>query len=69
MQHRAIILRRLTANLRVQNWTAVAIELMIVIVGVFLGIQAANWNLARLERREAELLLTQLRPELISLAD
>lgn len=64
-----MILRRLTANLRAQNWTAIAIELVIVIVGVFLGIQAANWNQARLERREAELLLTQLRPELTGLAD
>ena len=47
-----MILRRLTANLRAQNWTSVAIELAIVIVGVFIGVQAANWNQARQERQE-----------------
>ena len=31
------------------DWFAVAIELAIVILGVFLGIQASNWNTARLD--------------------
>lgn len=55
-----MILRRLSENLRVQNWTNVAIELAIVIVGVFIGIQAANWNQERLERRETGQLLEQV---------
>ena len=59
-----MILRRLVANLRGQNWTSVAIELGIVILGVFIGIQAANWNLARQERHETQQLLSQLEPEL-----
>ena len=59
-----MILRRLGENLRVQNWTNVAIELAIVIVGVFIGIQAANWNQQRLERRETEQLLEQVDVEL-----
>lgn len=59
-----MILRRLTANLRAQNWTSVAIELAIVFVGVFIGIQAANWNQQRQERNETEVLLSQLRVEL-----
>lgn len=59
-----MILRRLTANLRAQNWTAVAIELAIVIVGVFIGIQAANWNQARQDRQETSRLLSQLQAEL-----
>jgi len=32
-----------------QNWFAVSVELIVVVVGVFVGIQAANWNEARLE--------------------
>lgn len=59
-----MIFRRLSANLRAQNWTAVAIELAIVIVGVFIGVQAANWNQARQERQKTNLLLSQLEAEL-----
>lgn len=39
-----MILRRLTANFRRQDWSAVAIELVVVILGVFIGLQASNWN-------------------------
>ncbi len=42
-----MILRRFTANLRRQDWTAVAVELVVVVIGVFLGVQASNWNQAR----------------------
>ena len=59
----------MAANLRAQNWTAVAIELAIVIVGVFIGIQAANWNQARQQRSETRLLLSQLEVELGAFTD
>lgn len=64
-----MILRRLSANLRGQNWTGVAIELAIVMVGVFIGIQAANWNQARQERNETKALLSQLQLELGAFSD
>ena len=59
-----MILRRLTANLRAQNWTAIAIELVIVIIGVFIGTQVANWNQARLEKQATQRMLVELVPEL-----
>lgn len=59
-----MILNRMAANLRVQNWTGVAIELAIVIVGVFIGMEVSNWNQARIERRETARMLEQLAPEL-----
>lgn len=62
-----MILRRLTHNLRTQNWTAISIELLIVVLGVFIGIQAANWNQQRLEGRETEQLLEQVDVELTAL--
>jgi hypothetical protein len=34
-----------------QNWFAVAVDLIIVIVGVFIGIQVANWNDAQGDQR------------------
>lgn len=59
-----MILRRLTANLRAQNWTAIAVEFVLLVLGVFLGILAANWNLERVEKQATGQLLSQLDTEL-----
>ncbi|HET7716620.1 MAG TPA: hypothetical protein VFK86_13435 [Bauldia sp.] len=61
-----MILRRLTENLRAQNWTAIGIEFLIVVIGVFIGTQVSNWNQVRLEKRETERMLVNLVPELQS---
>lgn len=45
-----MILRRIGERLRRQDWVAVGIELALVVAGVFLGIQVANWNDDRKER-------------------
>ena len=39
-----MLLRRITRDVANQNWTAVGIDFLIVVVGVFIGIQVANWN-------------------------
>jgi Family of unknown function (DUF6090) len=50
-----MLLRRLAHNLKEQNWTAIWIEFVLLVVGVFLGIQVANWNATQQDhRREAE---------------
>lgn len=59
-----MILRRLSANLRAQNWTAIGIEFVLLVLGVYLGILAANWNLERVARQETGKLLSQLETEL-----
>ena len=41
------MLRHVIVHLRRQDWTAVFIELAVVVVGVFIGAQAANWKAAR----------------------
>jgi hypothetical protein len=46
-----MILRRMTANFRKQDWTAVAVELVVVVLGVFIGLQASNWNAAQADAR------------------
>ncbi len=46
-----MILRSVTRHVREQNWFAVCIDFMIVVVGVFIGIQVANWNEAEADRR------------------
>ena len=40
-------MRRLFGALRRQDWTAVVIELFVVVLGVFIGVQASNWNAER----------------------
>jgi hypothetical protein len=45
-------LRRVRQHVREHNWVAAAVDLSIVVIGVFLGIEAANWNDDRKERRE-----------------
>lgn len=42
--------RRLAQHLREQNWTAICIEFVLLVLGVYLGLQAANWNEARAEQ-------------------
>ena len=49
------MLRRMTHALRQQNWTTIVIEFVLLVCGVFLGIQAANWNAMQQEHAlEAE---------------
>lgn len=62
-----MILRRLSENLRVQNWTAIGIEFLIVVAGVFVGTQVSNWNDARNNRTETGRVLRDLKPELRNL--
>jgi hypothetical protein len=49
-----MLLRRVIEHVREQNWTAIGIDFAIVVVGVFVGIQVANWNAAAADRRLAE---------------
>jgi hypothetical protein len=39
-----MLLRRITKHVKNENWFAVFIDFLIVVVGVFIGIQVANWN-------------------------
>jgi hypothetical protein len=48
-----MILRRIREHITGHNWFAVAIDFLIVVLGVFVGIQASNWNQARINRQQA----------------
>ena len=49
-----MILQRLATSIRKQDWFTVLIETMIVVFGVYLGIQLGNWNGARQDRAQFE---------------
>lgn len=59
-----MILRRVMTHLRKQEWTAIGIDFLIVVVGVFLGIQVSNWNEAAADRRAESAYLSQLQGDL-----
>ncbi len=64
-----MILQRLATSIRKQDWFTVVIETLIVVFGVYLGIQLGNWNGARAERAEGEALVERLYEELTTSLD
>ena len=62
-----MILRRITEHVKAQNWFAVGIDFFIVVVGVFIGIQVANWNAARKDRAEEAIFLEALYQDVLEL--
>ena len=47
-----MILRRVIKHFRHQEWTAIFLDFLIVVVGVFVGLQVQNWNERRGDRAE-----------------
>ena len=50
-ESRTMILRRVIEHVKAQAWTAVFLDFVIVVVGVFIGIQVSNWNQHKAEAR------------------
>ena len=59
-----MLLRRVIEHVKTQNWTAVALDFAIVVVGVFIGIQVSNWNEDRAFRNQERVYLAELRTEI-----
>lgn len=55
-----IFIRKLARSLKSQNWTETCVEFVLLIIGVFLGIQVSNWNDDRLHARAEAILLERL---------
>lgn len=58
-----MLLRRITKHVKDQNWFAVGIDFLIVVIGVFIGLQVANWNDARLRKADERQLIQRLAEE------
>ncbi|WP_394692114.1 hypothetical protein [Hyphobacterium sp.] len=59
-----MILRQLSVHVRTQNWIAVGLDFLIVVIGVFVGLQVSNWNDARQDSQEAQSILLRLESDL-----
>ncbi|MFK8032411.1 MAG: hypothetical protein AB8G18_19480 [Gammaproteobacteria bacterium] len=62
-----MLLRSITKHIKDQNWFAVALDFFIVVIGVFIGIQVANWNEVRAERARGENIKSRLAAEFIEI--
>ena len=58
-----MLLRRISKHVKDQNWFAVFIDFAIVVVGVFIGLQVANWNAAQSNKAELRVSLERLNKE------
>lgn len=59
-----MILRKLADAIREQNWFTVIIEILIVVIGIFLGLQVTEWNEEREERARTRQVIETLREDL-----
>lgn len=62
-----MIFRRIKAHIEKENWFAVFIDFAIVVVGVFIGIQVANWNDARQGRLAQDKMIERLHADFKSI--
>jgi len=64
-----MMLRRVIDHFRKQEWTAIGIDFVIVVLGVFVATQVSNWNATRVEREHASYLSEALRVEFEGIED
>jgi len=58
-----MIHRRVISHFHKQEWTAIALEFAIVVVGVFVGLQADNWNQERVDSQRESYYLAALKDD------
>jgi hypothetical protein len=59
-----MILRRLATAIRKQSWLTLVLELVVVVAGIFLGLQVDSWNDARKDRVLEQQYLSSLKADL-----
>ena len=55
-------LHRVAEHLKHQHWTTIGIDLVIVVIGVFIGMQASNWNAERETNQQPQYSVSGSRP-------
>lgn len=64
-----MILRRITKHVKDQNWFAVALDFLIVVVGILIAFQITNWSEARGDKADARIALEQLEQDFEQILD
>ena len=55
-----MIIRRMADAIRTQNWFTVIIEVLIVVIGIFIGLQVDDWNQTRKANVQNQIIMAQL---------
>lgn len=55
-----MILRRFMKHVTDQNWFAVGLDMLVVVTGIFLGLQVSEWNEGRKDRQEEQAFLQRI---------
>lgn len=61
-----MILRSLAEAIREQNWFAIVLEILILVVGIFVGLQVNDWNQVRQDRAVETRYLERLQIDLLA---
>ncbi len=64
-----MILRRVIKHFRQQEWTAIALDFLIVVFGVFMGFQVQQWATRAGQRASEKLYLHRLHDEVVQLTE
>ena len=60
-----MILRRITKHVKDQNWFAVGLDFIIVVVGILIAFQITNWSEARQDRADEAIFLRDLHEDIL----
>ena len=61
-----MILRRMADAIREQSWFTVVLEVLIIVLGIFIGLQVDDWNKYRQDRSDEKLCLNRLHDEVLN---
>ena len=61
-----MILRRFTKHITEQNWFAVGLDVIVVVVGIFLGLQVTEWNESRKDKNQERAYLMQMKEDVLA---
>ena len=64
MSEKYLLLRRIGTHLKEQNWFAVGLDIIVVIVGIFLGMQVTEWNELRKDSTRERAYLIQIKEDI-----
>ncbi len=62
-----MIIKRLATGIKNQDWFVVIVEVMIVVVGIFIGLQVDDWNEGLQKQAEIDLKLERIKQDALSL--
>lgn len=60
-----MILRRIAEGIKNQDWFVVLIEIFIVVIGIYVGLQVDDWNKARQDREDEKAFIIQFHDDLL----